>query len=92
MCLLLSLKQPLHHHPEVDFPPCPVKWVHSNASHRDNDLEWIEQNKERLLQGYLTPLALNGQVIEIDTTTPHSFDYAAVLQQVHIALSNTRTS
>ena len=32
MCLLLSLKQPLHHHPEVDFPPCPVKWVHSTLT------------------------------------------------------------
>jgi len=66
--------------------------VERHASHRDSDLEWIEQNKERLLQGYLTPLALDGQVIEIDTSTPHSFDYAAVLQQIHIALSNTRTS
>ena len=50
------------------------------------DLEWIEQNKERILQGHLTPLALGGQVVEIDTTTPHSFDYADLLQRVHAAL------
>jgi len=54
--------------------------VERHAGHPD--LEWIEQNKERLLQGHLTPLALGGQVVEIDTTTPHSFDYADVLQRV----------
>ena len=54
--------------------------VERHAGHPD--LEWIEQNKERLLQGHLTPLALGGQVVEIDTTTPHSFDYAVVLQRV----------
>ncbi len=63
-----------------------------HVGHRDRDLEWIEQNKERLLQGHLTPLALDGQVIEIDTTTPHSFDYADVLQRVHTALLNALTS
>jgi hypothetical protein len=32
-----------------------------------HDLEWIEQeqNKERLLQGHLMPLALGGMVIEM---------------------------
>ncbi|GAC1388478.1 MAG: AAA family ATPase [Ktedonobacteraceae bacterium] len=55
------------------------------------DLEWLEQNKERLLQGHLTPLALDGQVVEINTTTPHSFDYADLLQQVHATLLNTLT-
>ena len=54
--------------------------VERHAGHPDR--EWIEQNKERLLQGHLTPLALGGQVVEIDTTTPHSFDYADVLQRV----------
>jgi predicted kinase len=49
------------------------------------DLEWLEQNKERLLQGHLTPLALNGQVIEIDTTTADSFDYTDLLQRVRAA-------
>ena len=51
-----------------------------------SDLEWIEQNKERLLQGQLTPLALGGQVVEIDTTTAENFDYANLLQRVQAAL------
>ena len=55
------------------------------------DLEWLEQNKEGLLQGHLAPLALGGQLVEIDSTTPHSFDYADVLQRVHAALLNTLT-
>jgi predicted kinase len=54
-----------------------------HGSHQD--LEWIEQNKERLLRGHLTPLALGGQIVEIDTTAPHSFDYAGLLQQVRAA-------
>src|SRR5581483_5988735 len=33
ICLLLSLKLPPYSSPEVDFPPCPVKWVHSKAKH-----------------------------------------------------------
>lgn len=49
------------------------------------DMEWLEQNKERLLQGQLTPLALGGQIIEIDTTTPDSFDYADLLKRVQAA-------
>ena len=53
-------------------------------SHQDQ--EWIEQNRERLLQGHLAPLALGGQLVEIDTTAPQSFDYAALLQRVHAAL------
>jgi predicted kinase len=53
------------------------------------DLEFVERNKERMLQGDHTPLALGGQVVEIDTTTPHSFDYADVLQQVRLALLST---
>src|SRR5579863_3399638 len=32
ICLLLSLKQLSHHYPEVDYPLCPVKWVHSTCS------------------------------------------------------------
>ncbi len=51
------------------------------------DKEWLEQNKAHLLQGHLAPLALGGQFVEIDTTTPHSFDYAALLAQVRAALS-----
>jgi hypothetical protein len=50
------------------------------------DLEWLAQNRERLLSGLLEPLALKGQLIEIDTTTPDSFDYAALLRQVQAAL------
>ena len=56
-----------------------------HASHQDR--EWIEQNKERILQGQLSPLALGGQLVEIDTTTPHSFDYAGLLAQVRAALA-----
>jgi predicted kinase len=60
-----------------------------HAGHHRQDLIWVEQNKERLLQGYLPPLALGGQLVEIDTTTPQSFDYAGLLQQVRAALRNT---
>ena len=64
--------------------------VKSEERHRGHsDLEWLEQNKERLLQGYLMPLALKGHVVEIDTTTPQSFDYTDLLQQVQTALSNS---
>jgi predicted kinase len=53
------------------------------------DLEFVERNQERMLQGQHTHLALGGQVVEIDTTTPQSFDYADLLQKVHAALLNT---
>src|SRR5437764_14863675 len=62
--------------------------VERHAGHRDRDLQWLEENKERLLQGHLPPLALGGQLVEIDTTTPDSFDYAEVRQRVHAALFN----
>ena len=67
-----------------------VGTVERHAGHRD--LEWIEQNKEQLLQGHLTPLALGGPAVEIDTTTPHSFEYANLLQRVHAVLFNALTS
>src|SRR5690606_7521136 len=51
-----------------------------------SDMAWLEQNRERLLRGELEPLALDGQVIEIDTTTPVHFDYETVLRQVRSAL------
>ncbi len=51
------------------------------------DLDWLEQNKKRLVRGQLPPLALGGRLVEIDTTTLGSFDYDALLQQVHSALS-----
>jgi hypothetical protein len=57
-----------------------------HASHQDQ--EWVEQNKALLLQGQLSPLALGGQIVEIDTTTPHSFEYATLLQQVRAALGH----
>jgi predicted kinase len=54
-----------------------------------SDMEWLEQNRERLLNGTLSPLALKGQLIEIDTTTPDRFDYEAVLRQIRSVLSQT---
>jgi predicted kinase len=57
-----------------------------HSSHQD--MEWIAQNEELLVQGHLPPLALGGQVVEIDTTTPQSFDYAALLQRARAALLN----
>jgi hypothetical protein len=54
------------------------------------DLEMLEQDKERLLQGRLLPLALGGQVVEVDTTTSDRFDYAALLRQVRAALGDGR--
>ncbi len=68
-----------------------VGTVERHIGHRARDLEWIEQNKERLLQGRLLPLAPGGQIVEIDTTTPSSFDYADILQRVRAVLFNTRT-
>jgi len=53
------------------------------------DLEWLERNKALLLQGYLPPLAFGGQLIEIDTTTPDSFDYADLLHRVQIKSGGT---
>lgn len=63
-----------------------MKTVERHAGHAD--LEWLEQNKERLLQGQLAPLTLGGHSIEIDTTTPQSFDYADLLKRVQTALSH----
>lgn len=55
-----------------------------HVSHQD--MAWIEQNTERILQGQLSPLALGGQLVEIDTTTPDTFSYADLLAQVRAAL------
>lgn len=66
--------------------------VERHIGHRDRDLEFIEGNKERILQGQLTHLALGGQAVAIDTTTPHSFAYADLLQNVRAALLNTLTN
>ncbi|HEY7341102.1 MAG TPA: AAA family ATPase [Ktedonobacterales bacterium] len=59
----------------------------SGERHRGHlDREWLEHNEARLLGGQLAPLAIGPQVIEIDTTTPHSFAYTDVLQHVQEAL------
>jgi predicted kinase len=62
-----------------------------HVGHRDRDLEWIEQNKAQLLQGDLPPLALGGQLVEVDTTTASSFEYTDLLQRVQAALFNALT-
>ncbi|MCY9661551.1 ATP-binding protein [Paenibacillus chondroitinus] len=61
-----------------------------HAAHAD--LEWIEQeeNKERILRGDLTPLTLGGTMIEVDTTTPDSFDYALLIKSIKMALLNSQ--
>ncbi|MEC0271080.1 AAA family ATPase [Paenibacillus anseongense] len=61
-----------------------------HAAHAD--LEWIEQeeNKERILRGNLTPLTLGGTMIEIDTTTPDSFDYALLIKSIQMALLHSQ--
>jgi hypothetical protein len=62
----------------------------SGERHRGHlDREWLEHNEARLLGGQLAPLAIGRQVIEIDTTTPHSFAYAEVLRQVQASLRIT---
>lgn len=55
-----------------------------HQSHQD--LEWLAQNKERILQGALAPLTIGGQVIEIDTTSHDSFDYNKLIQQIRTFL------
>jgi predicted kinase len=57
-----------------------------HISHRERDMEWLAQNKELLAQGHLPPLAIGGQLIEVDTSSPYSYDYASLLQRVHAAL------
>lgn len=62
-----------------------VETEERHSGHQDR--EWLEQNKGRLLQECLPPLALGGQFVEIDTTTPDSFNYADLLHQVRAALA-----
>ena len=40
---------------------------------------------------WIRSIAIVLLIVEIDTTTAHSFDYADVLQRVHAVLFNTRT-
>lgn len=64
----------------------------SGERHRGHlDREWLEHNEARLLGGQLAPLAIGRHVIEIDTTTPHSFAYVEVLRQVQATLRITLT-
>jgi predicted kinase len=49
--------------------------------------DWLEQNKRLLLSGPLTPLALDGTLVEVDTTEPGRFDYEALVQQLRPALT-----
>lgn len=53
-----------------------------HAAHSRADMDWLDQNRDRLLRAELAPLALNGQVLEADTTTPERFDYAALLEAI----------
>lgn len=55
-----------------------------HAGHSDR--EWLAHNKGRLLEGNLIPLALGGQVVEIDTTAPRAFAYANLLERVRASL------
>jgi predicted kinase len=62
----------------------------SGERHRGHlDREWLQHNEARLLGGQLAPLAIGRQVIEIDTTTAHSFAYADVLLHAQAALQTT---
>lgn len=62
-----------------------VRAEERHGGHQDQ--EWLEQNTARLLHGQLAPLALGGQLVEIETTTPDSFNYADLLKQVRAALA-----
>lgn len=54
--------------------------------HGHADLVWFEENRQRLLEGRLSPLAVGGTLVEIDTTTPTRIDYAQLLQQIRTRL------
>lgn len=53
------------------------------------DLDWLEQNRDRLQNGILEPLALGGQLLEIDTTSLDTIDEQALFTQLHPALSSS---
>jgi len=62
--------------------------AHSGDRHAGHsDLEYLEENKARLISGELTPLKLGGELLEFDTTTPDRFDYDRLLQHILGALS-----
>lgn len=60
-----------------------------HESHRDRDMEWLEDNETRLRHGQLAPLSLGGTMLEINTTTPDGFVYEDVLRQIRAALAKT---
>lgn len=63
----------------------------SEARHSSHaDRTWLEENRRHLLEGQLTPLALGGTTVEIDTTSPHSFDYTQLLQRLRTTLTFSR--
>ena len=63
----------------------------SGERHRSHqDMEWLAQNETRLLTGQFAPLTLRGKVIQINTTTHDSFDYADVLRLAREALQHMR--
>lgn len=53
------------------------------------DLDFAEHNRDVITQGRFANLELGGQVIEIDTTDVHGYDYAGLLERVRSALTNT---
>lgn len=57
-----------------------------HSSHQDR--QWLEQNQETLLRGQLVPLALGGQLIEIETTSAETFNYEHLLERIHALLRN----
>jgi predicted kinase len=58
-----------------------------HAAHANADTDWLEQNRERLLRAELAPLALDGQVLEADTTTPDRLNYDALLEHIRSTLA-----
>ena len=64
--------------------------VASSERHKSRqDTQWLEHNGARLLQGQLTPLALGGPIIEINTTTAEGFEYVDLLRRVRENLQDT---
>lgn len=54
------------------------------------DLEFAERNKDIILRGRYAELELGGQVVEIDTTDVHTYDYNGLLQVIRSALVEAR--
>lgn len=46
------------------------------------DLEFVERNKDILLRERFADLALGGQVVDIDMTDVHAYDYVGLLQAI----------